>query len=96
MALRARHGNTKKYRLILILDVVNALAIGIVLTRLVPQEIAARVEKANAPLEQVESLRKKITSIEAQQQGTFDYLIQQAEETEIQFEELSTQVEELK
>lgn len=93
MALKARHGNTKKYRLILVLVVANVLAIGVVAIRLVPQEIAARVENANAPLKQVESLRKQITSIEAQQQGTFDYLIQQAEETESQFEELAVEVE---
>ena len=93
MVLTARHGNTKKYRLIVVLVVANLVAIGIVVTRLVPQEIAARVEQAKVPLEQVETLQRQIDSIDAQQQGTYDFIIQQSEETEMQFERLSIEVE---
>ena len=90
MVLTARHGNTKKYRLIVVLVVANLVAIGIVVTRLVPQEIAARVEQTQ---ETREILQRQIDSIEAGQLGTYDFLRQQSEETELQFERLSIEVD---
>ena len=45
------------------------------------------------PLEvQVGQLTKSLESLDAQQQGTIDYLIQQSAEIEMQFEELAIEV----
>ena len=46
--------------------------------------------------DRVESLTRQIDSIDAQQQGTYDFIIQQSEETEMQFERLSIEVEKTK
>ena len=52
-----------------------------------------RPEPAPDPLKvQVEQLTRSLESLNAQQQGTVDYLIQQSEEIETQFEKLTIEV----
>ena len=47
------------------------------------------------PLEvQLEQLTRSLESLDAQQQGTVDYLIQQSEEIETRFEKLTIEVNE--
>ena len=55
--------------------------------------VTGEEEPVMVPIAEVESLQKQIDSIEAGQLGTYDYLIQQAKETDIQFERLSIEVE---
>ena len=43
--------------------------------------------------DKVETLTRQIDSIQAGQLGTYDYLIQQSQETEMQFQQLSIEVD---
>ena len=72
-------------------DVIVLLAVGLSIGFWVMRDKPPSEKEILA--DKVETLTRQIDSIDAQQQGTYDVIMQQSEETEMQFERLANEVE---